>query len=335
MFKTTKLIWILLVTILISGCTSNKKNPCNNSSKIYETINTESNKQICFESVDSYDLNYNGKPNIIIYGNLSFPKVKKDKYDAVILSHGSGGVRKYHKAYVELLNDNGYVVFQLDHYKARNIRYDKTFSKVSGITFMNDSYRALKLIKSHPKINKVSYIGWSQGGVGPILSHFKRVTDLIDNGRNIFDSSIAIYPYCGFTFDKDSVLNNPLLMLTGQDDDLTPERACINIYEKFNRDDGNINLISLVGARHGYDNPFLFFGFEFENYPSLHIINDDCTLTVSDNGEIMSLSNQKITGPKESAAKLSECSTKGVFVKYSPHATEVTFKEIIKFLEKI
>ena len=197
------------------------------------------------------------------------------------------------------------------------------------------SDKALKLIKSHPKINKVSYIGWSQGGVGPILSHFKRVTDLVDNGRNIFDSSIAIYPYCGFTFDKGSVLNHPLLMLTGQDDDLTPERACINIYEKFNRDDGNINLISLEGARHGYDNPFLFFGFEFENYPSLHIINDDCTLTVSDNGEIVSLSNQKITGPRESAAKLSECSTKGVFVKYSPHATEVTFKEIIKFLEKI
>ena len=104
--------------------------------------------------------------------------------------------------------------------------------------------------------------------------------------------------------DRGSVLNNQLLMLTGRDDDLTPERACINIYEKFNRDDNNINLISLEGARHGYDNPFLFFGFEFENYPSLHIINDYCTLTVSEEGEIMSLSSQKITGPKESAAKL-------------------------------
>ena len=49
----------------------------------------------------------------------------------------------------------------------------------------------------------------------------------------------------------------------------------------------------------------------------------------------MSLSNQKITGPKESAAKLSECSTKVVYVKYSPHATEVTFEEIVKFLKKI
>ena len=266
---------------------------------------------------------------------MSFPEIKKEEYNAVILSHGSGGIRKYHKAYVELLNDNGYVVFQLDHYRARKIRYDKTFSKVSGITFMNDAYKALELIKSHPKIKKVSYIGWSQGGVGPILSHFKSVTDLINNGKNIFDSSIAVYPYCGFTFSQNSKLNNPLLILTGSDDDLTPEKACINIYEKFFRNDGNINLISIEGARHGYDNPFLYFGFEFENLPSLHIINDDCTLTISDNGNIISLSNEKITGPKESAALLSKCSTKGVYVKYSPYATEVTFKEIIKFLGKI
>ena len=98
MFNTTKLIWILLVTFFILGCSSNKINPCDKSSKIYKTINTETNQKICFESVDSYDLNYSGKPNIIIYGNLSFPKIKKAKYNAVILSHGSGGVRKYHKA---------------------------------------------------------------------------------------------------------------------------------------------------------------------------------------------------------------------------------------------
>jgi len=335
MLRTKKLIWILLATFLISGCTKNNTNPCDILSKTYTKIDMETDQQICFESVDSYDLNYNNKPNITIYGNLSFPEIKKEEYNAVILSHGSGGIRKYHKAYVELLNDNGYVVFQLDHYRARKIRYDKTFSKVSGITFMNDAYKALELIKSHPKIKKVSYIGWSQGGVGPILSHFKSVTDLINNGKNIFDSSIAVYPYCGFTFSQNSKLNNPLLILTGRDDDLTPEKACINIYEKFFRNDGNINLISIEGARHGYDNPFLYFGFEFENLPSLHIINDDCTLTISDNGNIVSLSNEKIIGPKESAALLSKCSTKGVYVKYSPYATEVTFKEIIKFLGKI
>lgn len=335
MFEMTKLIWIFMILMFVSGCSNTKIDPCDSSSVIHTSITAEHDQKICFSSIDSYDLKYEGKPEIIIYGNLSFPDKKNNSYDAIILSHGSGGLRKYHNAYVELLNANGYVVFQLDHYKARNIRYDKTFSKVSGITFMNDAYKALELIKTHPKINKVSYIGWSQGGVGPILSHFKRVTDFINNGRYIFDSSIAIYPYCGFTFEEESETNNPLLMLTGQKDDLTPEKACINIYNKFLRDGEDINLISIKGARHGYDNPFLFFGFEFENLPSLHIINDECTLTISDNGEIISLSNKIISIPKESASLLNKCSTKGVYVQYSAYATEVTFREIIKFLKKI
>ena len=335
MLEIIKLIWILLTFSLVTGCSNNKVNPCNQSSIVYTEIDMDSNKHICFKSVDSYDLNYENKPEIVIYGNLSFPDIKKDNYDAVILSHGSGGLRKYHNAYVKLLNDNGYVVFQIDHYKARNIRYDKTFSKVSGITFMNDAYKALRLIKTHPKIKKVSYIGWSQGGVGPILSHFASVTNFIDNGKILFDASIAIYPYCGFTFNENAKINNPLLILTGRDDDLTPEKACINIYEKFSKDDQNIKLISMEGARHGYDNPFLFFGFEFDHLPSLHIINDDCTLTISDKGEIESLSKKKVSGPKESAALLKECSSKGVYVKYSPDATERTFDEIVKFLDRI
>ena len=335
MIDVTKLIWILLIGLIISGCSNTKVDPCDKSAIVYKKLDGELNKTVCFSSIDSYDLNYKDKPEIIIYGNLSFPDVKQDSYDAVILSHGSGGLRKYHKAYVELLNNNGYVVFQIDHYKARKIKYDKTFSKVSGITFMNDSYKALELIKTHPKINKVSYIGWSQGGVGPILSHFKFATSFINKGKDIFDSSIAIYPYCGFTFNQDIQTNNPLLILTGRDDDLTPEKACINIYDKFSKDEGKIQLISIEGARHGYDNPFLFFGFEFERLPSLHIINDDCTLTISDQGQIKSLSNKIVSGPRESAALLSQCSTEGVYVKYSPYATERTFKEILKFLERI
>ena len=335
MLEIAKLISVLLTFLFMTGCSNTKTNPCNSDTKIYSSINTKTDKKICFKSIDSYDLNYKDKPEITIYGNLIFPKIKKDKYNAVILSHGSGGLRKYHDSYVELLTNNGYVVFQIDHYLSRNIKYDKTFSKVSGITFMNDSFKALELIKTHPAINKVFYIGWSQGGVGPILSHFSQATDLVNSGASLFDASIAIYPYCGFTFNKSAKTNNPLLILTGRDDDLTPEQACINIYKKFSTNEKKIKHISLEGARHGYDNPFLFFGFTFDKLPSLHIINDECTLTISNIGEMKTISNKKISGPKESAKLLDKCSTKGVSVKYSPYATEKTYIEIIEFLKRI
>jgi len=47
------------------------------------------------------------------------------------------------------------------------------------------------------------------------------------------------------------------------------------------------------------------------------------------------ISNKKISGPKESAKLLDKCSTKGVSVKYSPYATEKTYIEIIEFLKRI
>ena len=67
------------------------------------------------------------------------------------------GVATYvglYRFYVELLNNNGYVVFQIDHYKARKIKYDKTFSKVSGLTFMNDAYAALDILKTNEKTKR-------------------------------------------------------------------------------------------------------------------------------------------------------------------------------------
>ena len=58
-------------------------------------------------------------------------------------------------------------------------------------------------------------------------------------------------------------------------------------------------------------------------------------MTISSIGEMRTISNKKVSGPKESAELLDKCSTKGVSVKYSPSATEKTYIEIIEFLKRI
>ena len=321
----------LVLIFLLSGCAILRTDPCD-SYKVSSSLETTRNQTICFKTIDSYDLNYSGKRNIKIYGKLFFPNKKSKKYNAVILSHGSGGLRRYHKKYVDLLISNGYVVFQLDHYMGRGIKYDKTFSKVSGITFMNDAYYALNLLRTHPDIKKIAYVGWSQGGVGPILSHFDDIT--IRLTKNNFDASIAIYPYCGFTLNKDAATSTPLLMITGKSDDLTPEQSCKNIHDKFKRDGKKIEFISIPEARHGFDNPFLFFGITFDNLPSLNIISDKCTLTISEEGKIINLLGEIIDGPIESERLLLACSTPGVKVKYSSTATDITTEAIVSFLKR-
>ena len=322
----------LLIAVIVSSCSRTKKDPCENQEP-KSSINATSDMLVCFESVDSYDLDFTGKKKLVINGKLFFPDVKKDTYNAVIMTHGSGGKRRYHNQYVNLLTETGLVVFQLDHYAARKIKYDKTFSKVSGLTFMNDAYAALDILKTNAKINNVGYLGWSQGGVGPILSHFKFVNDLLPT-KERFKAAVALYPYCGFTFPSNSMTETPLMMITGADDDLTPEAACRNIYSKFFRNDNKIEFISMKNARHGFDNPFLFFGMTFDELPNLKIINDDCTLTITDTGEIENLKGVVINTPKISEYFLDKCSFKGVTVKYNHEATQKALAEVSEFFDK-
>ena len=327
-----KIIFWVLVLMLMASCSRKISDPCENINP-KSTIDIQSDMLVCFESVDSYDLNYINKKKITINGELFLRQDKKAIYNAVILTHGSGGKRRYHDKYIDLLTDSGLIVFQIDHYSARKIKYDKTFSKVSGITFMNDAYAALSLLKSNNNIKSIGYLGWSQGGVGPILSHFKSVNDLITTDHR-FQSAIAIYPYCGFTFPSSSETETPLLMITGADDDLTPEAACRNLYSKFFRNDGKIEFISIENARHGFDNPFLYFGFTFERLPNLMVMNLDCTLTITDSGEIQNMNGTIINTPELSEYFLNKCSIKGVTVKYNSNATNITLNKVRKFFIK-
>ena len=328
-------VFFVFICCFISSCSTIKHNPCIEKSLVKNQLNkSDVNQTICFDSIDSYDFELNNKPSLTIFGHLSFPEIKKDKYSAVILTHGAGGIRRYHQNYVNLLNNNGYVVLQIDHYTPRNIKYDKTFTKISGVTFMLDAFSALKLLRSHPLIDKIGYIGWSQGGVGPILSHFPDITKLINSNKFGFDAAIAIYPYCSFTFPDNFDTSTPLLMITGQEDMLTPEQWCKNLYLKFFRDDGKIKHLSLKDAHHGYDNPFLYFGFTLDRLPSLIVFNDDCTLTISKRGRLITMTQKDISNSETSSTLLSQCSKKGVTVKYNFEATQKTEETVLNFFKK-
>ena len=81
MFEFIKLIWILLIFFSVSSCSNKKVDPCTQTKIIYSSIDIEYDAKICFKSIDSYDLNYENKPEITIYANLSFPKIKKETYE--------------------------------------------------------------------------------------------------------------------------------------------------------------------------------------------------------------------------------------------------------------
>ena len=76
----------ILIAVLISSCSRSKNDPCENQEP-KSKITATSDMLVCFESVDSYDLDYIGKKKIVINGQLYFPDAKKDTYNAVTVSY--------------------------------------------------------------------------------------------------------------------------------------------------------------------------------------------------------------------------------------------------------
>ena len=80
-----RIIFWILVVLLIASCSRKISDPCENINP-QTIIDVQSDTIVCFESIDSYDLDYTNKKKITINGELFLPKVKREIYDAVILS---------------------------------------------------------------------------------------------------------------------------------------------------------------------------------------------------------------------------------------------------------
>ena len=64
------------------------------------------------------------------------------------------------------------------------------------------------------------------------------------------------------------------------------------------------------------------------------VMNLDCTLTITNDGEIQNMNGTIINTPELSEFFLNKCSVKGVTVKYNSKATKITLDKVQKFFVK-
>ena len=74
MFKNV--FFLIIILLFVSACSKKASDPCDGKSPQL-SIGHSTNNIVCFKTIDSYDLNYKDKKNIIINGELFFPKSKK------------------------------------------------------------------------------------------------------------------------------------------------------------------------------------------------------------------------------------------------------------------
>jgi dienelactone hydrolase len=199
-----------------------------------------------------------GQP-VEIWGDLRLPAADEERFPAVILIHGSGGVGPHEERWADELASIGAATFILDSFSARGINETaEDQSRLSLGAMIVDAYRAAELLASHPRIdpNRIALMGFSRGGYASLYASLTRFQRLHQRVPLEFVAYVAFYPFCNATFiDDTQVSDRPIRIFHGTADDYTPISPCREYVERLRRAGKDVQLIEYPGAQHGFDSP--------------------------------------------------------------------------------
>jgi dienelactone hydrolase len=198
-------------------------------------------------------------PPARIAGELRRPRTNV-RVPAVILVHGSSGIRMNAFRWMDELNSLGLAVFVLDSFGGRGITETQTDQSQLSTTAMTvDAYRALGVLGHHPRIdaNRIAVMGFSKGGFVALYSSLRRFQRMHGPGALTFAAHLAFYPTCQRRFiDDQDVSDRPIRIFHGEADDWTPIEFCRKYVERLRGAGKDAALVAYPGAHHGFDSHF-------------------------------------------------------------------------------
>lgn len=212
---------------------------------IVDTVSAQSPRVVSFTSGDG----------TLIRGYLLRPS-GGGRHPAVVALHGCGGslnrsktrLGKRHRAWGRTLVRSGYVVLFPDSFGSRGygslcrvrprpVKHQHRRKDVAGA-------RRWLAAQSYVKANRISVLGWSNGGSTALHVASSKT------GRKIH-RVIAFYPGCRAMLRKlKRRPTAPLKIIMGAADNWTPPGPCIRLAKKW-----GIQLVLYKGAHHSFDTP--------------------------------------------------------------------------------
>lgn len=185
-------------------------------------------------------------------GKLTIPVLDNEKFPAVVIIHGSGGVDSRGPTYAQKLNELGIATLEVDMWSARNMSGGLDRPKHVNET-LPDAETAFRYLASRPDIdsNSIGLMGFSWGGVVGML---KATSDVVK-----FESIAALYPVCwgynkipGYEFTRVNV--DELLVVSGTGDEYDSPTDCEELIKTLpSQDRQKVSEVSLIGATHAFD----------------------------------------------------------------------------------
>lgn len=210
-----------------------------------------------------------------------FARVKGDDRKAlVVILPGAGGLDKRHSEYAKYLAENGINAVVLDNWRARGMTAsggDYQVARAKGGDAVNmaiDAVSTLAQLKNSEewKAAKVGFLGESMGGAAAINVTRPYIEAIVQEKMNLpafstvnFDASVGLYPACIDRSDVERFKKVPLLLVSGDKDDVTPPETCDRQTKWMNERGGNVTLKVLEDANHDWDAPTAVKQVPYEN----------------------------------------------------------------------
>jgi dienelactone hydrolase len=245
---------------------------------------------------------------------------------AVILVHGSSGIRANAVRWMDELNGLGVTAFLLDSFGGRGIMDTGTDqSQLNTVAMTVDAYRALAVLGRHPRIDpdRIAVMGFSKGGFVALYSSVRRFQRMHGPAGLTFAAHVAFYPTCQRRFlGEEDVSDSPIRVFHGEADDWTPIAWCRKYVERLQRAGRDAALIGYPGAHHGFDSHLA--------PPSLWLPNvqrgPTCDLEERPGGVMV------LTGTSEPFSLSHPCVERGATIGYHPGAHSRAIAEVKAFL---
>ncbi len=273
-------------------------------------------------------------------GSLMLPESAPGKVPAVVLLHSGAGQGSQDWYYAKLLNSWGIAVLAINSFKPRKVvNTVGDQSAVSEGSILADAFAGLNYLSEHPRIDKdrIAAMGFSKGATPVILAALKRYRNRLAHGDNRFAAHIGYYPWCGFAFIDHETTGSPILVMSGDQDIITPAKLCENLTDRWTMTNPgtDIQMITYEGAGHAFEYP----------HPVLEIVNElpvygelprDCFIAETEPNVFVEMRSRiRIQGDTlRSALDLCATWTHSAHVAHSPEAQADSRLQLQRFMER-
>ena len=210
----------------------------------------------------AYPVDWNGK-SIVIGARLQVPLNAAGKTPAVILMHGTSGVRYNGVYYAAALNRAGIATLEIDQWGGRGLPGGASSRPKRLSDNLPDIAGAYRFLAARPEIDaaRIGLLGSSMGGIETMLMMTRRNSDAILGQGMHVKAAVAIYPACWLynhvpDADFGDLVDAPVRIFVGSEDDYDggPDACEALVRQLAPSDAAHVSLRVFAGATHGFDN---------------------------------------------------------------------------------